>query len=53
MFGIADAERDKAEVAAHGPTRYFRKPSDLDAFMELGAIVREVIDEQAQAGSVK
>jgi CheY-like chemotaxis protein len=44
----SDAERDRDEVAAYGPTRYFRKPSNFDSFMELGAIVREVVNEQGQ-----
>lgn len=41
----SDAARDRAEVATYGPTRYFRKPSDFDAFLVLGAIIREVIVE--------
>jgi two-component system, chemotaxis family, response regulator Rcp1 len=40
----SDAQKDRAEVAAFEVTRYFRKPSDFDAFMELGAIVREVVE---------
>ena len=49
----SDAEKDRAKVAAYGATRYFRKPSDFEAFLELGAIIHEVITEQAQAGRVK
>ena len=40
------AERDRGKVAAFQVTRYFRKPSDFEAFMELGATVREVVDSQ-------
>jgi CheY-like chemotaxis protein len=42
----SDADKDRAKVAAFQVTRYFRKPSDFDAFMELGAIVREVVEGQ-------
>ena len=50
----SDAERDRTQVAAYGPIRYFRKPSDFDAFLELGAVIREVLAaEQPQAGRLK
>lgn len=39
----SDTIRDRASVAVYGSTRYFRKPSDFDEFMQLGAIVREVL----------
>jgi CheY-like chemotaxis protein len=42
----SDAETDRAKVAAFKVARYFRKPSDFDAFMELGAIVKEVVEGQ-------
>jgi CheY-like chemotaxis protein len=41
----SDAQRDRARMAQLGIARYFRKPSDLNAFLNLGAIVREVIGE--------
>ncbi len=42
----SNAGVDRAKVAAYGPTHYFRKPSDFDAFMELGAVVRKVVEGQ-------
>jgi hypothetical protein len=30
-------------MAALGVTRYFRKPTDLDAYMELGAVVLQAV----------
>ena len=42
----SDAERDRNIVAEFHATRYFRKPSDFDAFMELGQLIREVVDRQ-------
>jgi CheY-like chemotaxis protein len=43
----SDSEKDRARVAEFQATRYFRKPSDFDAFMELGRIVKELFDGQA------
>jgi CheY-like chemotaxis protein len=43
----SDAQTDRAKVAEFQVTRYFRKPSDFDAFMELGGIVKELFDSQA------
>ena len=38
----SDAQKDRARTAELGVAHYFKKPSDLDAFMELGALVRKV-----------
>lgn len=40
----SDSPRDKAEASRLGATRYFRKPSRLDEFMELGPMVRELVE---------
>ena len=40
----SDAPRDRARVTELGISRYFRKPLDLDAFLQLGAVVREVVE---------
>lgn len=39
----SDAEKDRAQTALLGISEYFRKPSDFDAFMQLGALVRKVM----------
>jgi CheY-like chemotaxis protein len=39
----SDSPADSAKAVALGATRYFSKPSDLDAFLKLGAIVEEVL----------
>jgi CheY-like chemotaxis protein len=44
----SDAERDRTKVAQFGVARYFRKPSDFDAFMQLGAVIREVVESSAR-----
>jgi chemotaxis family two-component system response regulator Rcp1 len=39
----SDSGKDRTRVAAFGIKHYFRKPSDLDEFMKLGALVKEVL----------
>ena len=43
----SDAPRDRARMAELGVARYFRKPMEFDAFLQLGALVREVVAETA------
>ncbi len=38
----SDARADRIAAAELGAARYFRKPSDLNEFMQLGAIVKEL-----------
>ena len=40
----SDSPGDKGEVARLGATQYFQKPLDLDEFMKLGPLVRNVLD---------
>lgn len=42
------AQKDRARVSELGVARYFKKPSDFDEFLRLGAIVREVVKERAE-----
>jgi CheY-like chemotaxis protein len=44
----SDASRDRERMAEFGIARYFRKPSDLDEFMKLGAVVIEVVQGQTE-----
>jgi CheY-like chemotaxis protein len=39
----SDAPKDRARMDELGINRYFLKPLDLDAFLQLGAVVREVV----------
>jgi len=43
----ADTPMDRARLTRFGIARYFRKPSDYEAFLQLGALVREIVGEQA------
>jgi chemotaxis family two-component system response regulator Rcp1 len=43
VVSSSGALKDRARMAQLGISRYFRKPLDFDAFMQLGAIVGEVI----------
>ena len=47
VVSSSDEERDRARMVELGVTRYFKKPTDLDEFMQLGAVVREVVQERA------
>jgi len=40
----SDAYRDRDRMAQLGIAHYFKKPSDLDGFLKLGAVVREVVE---------
>jgi len=40
----SDSPKDRTRVAQLGVARYFKKPSDFDAFLQFGAIVREVVE---------
>ena len=39
----SDAPQDRARGAALGISHYFRKPSDFDSFMQLGAVIRDAV----------
>jgi len=39
----SDSPKDKAEASRLQATQYFRKPSRLDEFMGLGAVVRDLL----------
>ncbi len=43
----SDSPKDRAQTAELGATLYFRKPSRLDEFMALGALVRGVLGGEA------
>jgi two-component system, chemotaxis family, response regulator Rcp1 len=41
----SSADRDRQRAAELGVSRYFRKPSSLQAYLELGTVIREVMTE--------
>lgn len=43
VISSSDAMRDREKVNALGVARYFKKPTDLNAFLQLGMIVKEVL----------
>jgi two-component system response regulator CiaR len=43
VMSSSESPKDQARVARMGNTRYFRKPLDLEAFLQIGALVREVL----------
>jgi DNA-binding response OmpR family regulator len=47
VFTSSDSPKDRANVAKLGVTEYFRKPQHFEEFMELGKIVRRLLDRDA------
>jgi CheY-like chemotaxis protein len=48
VVSSSDARKDRARMAELGVTRYFRKPSNLEAFLLLGAVVKDVVETTAR-----
>jgi DNA-binding response OmpR family regulator len=46
ILSSSDAEQDKADAARFGASRYIRKPSSLDEFLNLGLIFKAAISKQ-------
>lgn len=44
IVSSSEALRERTRLAALGIARYFRKPLDLTEFLQLGAVVREVVE---------
>ena len=42
----SDSPKDRSETSSLGATCYFQKPVDLDGFMELGALVRDLVTQR-------
>jgi len=47
IFTSSDSPRDRAEALRLGANRYFLKPTDLDGFMKLGQLVKEILPAPA------
>ncbi len=45
ILSSSDAERDKADAVRLGASRYIRKPSNLDEFLNLGLIFKAALGE--------
>lgn len=48
IVSSSDNEADRREVAQLGATAYFRKPSDLDEFLQLGHAVSRLLQRHAR-----
>jgi CheY-like chemotaxis protein len=44
----SDSIRDRTEVARLGADRYFRKPATYDEFLEVGAVLNEIMAEMEE-----
>jgi DNA-binding response OmpR family regulator len=45
----SDSPHDRFRLIQLGASLYFRKPADLNAFMEVGKLVQDVISESERA----
>ena len=43
VVSSSNAPSDRARAAEYGVADYFRKPSDIDEFMKLGAVVKSIV----------
>jgi DNA-binding response OmpR family regulator len=43
----SDSPRDRTVTQSLGANRYFRKPSDYDAFLTVGEVIREMLSGKA------
>lgn len=41
----SDSPKDREEAARLGAVAYFRKPSDLEEFLKLGELVRDILEK--------
>jgi CheY-like chemotaxis protein len=48
VLSSSDDERDKADAAQYGASRYIRKPSKLDDFLSLGSIFKAALTETGE-----
>ena len=48
VMSSSDTNKDRDRMDALGVTCYFRKPSDLDEFLQLGDLVKKVVEEDAR-----
>jgi two-component system, chemotaxis family, response regulator Rcp1 len=44
VMSSSDSPRDRSAAENLGNTKFFRKPPDLDAFLGIGKIVREILE---------
>jgi CheY-like chemotaxis protein len=41
----SDLSKDRKELSAFGASRYFRKPSGYEEFLEVGSVIKELLEE--------
>ena len=46
VMTASDAARDHAQAQKHAALHYFRKPSDLEGYMRLGVIIRDLLSRK-------
>ena len=49
VVSTSDSAKDREDVMNRGANCYFRKPSEYDEFLKLGAVIRAVLPDKPQA----
>jgi DNA-binding response OmpR family regulator len=49
VMSSSDSDKDRVKATTAGGTLYFVKPFDLDEFMRLGTLVRDLLEEQQRS----
>ncbi len=49
VISSSDTHKDRNRMDALGVTCYFRKPSDLEEFLQLGALILKVVEDAARS----
>ena len=52
VFSSSDSARDRQEVESLGATLYLKKPSNLEDFLEVGTLLKGLIEKPLHAGSL-
>ncbi len=47
VISSSDTPQDRDRMSALGVTYYFRKPSDLEAYLQLGSVVKRLLEGEA------
>jgi two-component system, chemotaxis family, response regulator Rcp1 len=45
----SDHQQDRDDIAPFRPLHYLKKPSELDAFIRLGAIFKQIVNDRAKS----
>jgi CheY-like chemotaxis protein len=47
IFSSSSSQKERSEIAPHGVKRFITKPADLEEFLKVGLVVRDLLTETA------